>query len=223
MIDRLETFFLNPVETNLALTEAFCDLIVCGYVSVEGWFLRSPQKYVYDEETMESEVQEPPSDPESPEYAEYMKMKNLQHCRRRPRWTQSSLPRLRSTLQTLADQVAAYQDTIPRFDDLLQQRREAFQTTDSAIPTPSRTGPGMPPLSRTQQPTLPCLIEQATTGQGTRPRPDLRGLRALPSAFSPSSVLQADQGVLGVERNKTEARQTDLPLCRYLPESFQPT
>src|SRR5690606_22624637 len=39
----------------------------------------------------------------------------------------------------LADQVSQYRELIPRFDDLLQQRREAFQTADSA-PVPPRKG-----------------------------------------------------------------------------------
>ena len=135
VLDRLETFFLNPVETNLALTEAIFDLAVCGYMTVEGWFLRSPQKYLFDEDEDEGEAPEASLDPESPEYAEYVKLRSLNQCRRRPRWMPSNLPRLLTTLQLLVDEVTAYREIIPRFDDLLQQRREAFQTTDSSAPT----------------------------------------------------------------------------------------
>ncbi|VBB75466.1 Putative protein of unknown function [Podospora comata] len=143
MLDRLETFFTNPVETNLCLTEAVIDLAVCGYMHLEGWFLRSPQSYHFDEDDEEDEelpLPDPSLDPESQEYAEYVQMQQLKECRRRPKWNQSSLPRLLKVLQLLCDQVEAYREQVPRFDDLLQQRREAFQIADHAppIPTPSR-------------------------------------------------------------------------------------
>ncbi|KAK0720314.1 Retinoic acid induced 16-like protein-domain-containing protein [Lasiosphaeris hirsuta] len=139
VLDQLQTFFLNPIETNLSLTEAIFDLAVCGFMHLEGWFLRSPHNYIY-EETDEPPLPEPPLDPESPEYIEYKQTQSMQECRRRPKWTQSNLPRLLRLLQTLSDEVAAYREMIPRFDDLLQQRREAFQIADSAMPAPaSRT------------------------------------------------------------------------------------
>lgn len=145
ILDRLETFFLNPVATNLSLTEAVFDLAVCGFMNIEGWFLRNPRVYTYPEDdgtaaTPDSSTVPPP--PDSPAYAEFQKIENIKLCRRRPQWTPSSLPRLLSRLQALVDEVAAYRDTIPRFDDLLQQRREAFQTAD-ADPAP----PPVPPRS----------------------------------------------------------------------------
>ncbi|KAK4234392.1 Retinoic acid induced 16-like protein-domain-containing protein [Achaetomium macrosporum] len=140
VLDRLETFFLNPVDINLALTEAIFDLAVCGFMHLEGWFMRNPQNYEYDEEDDSPPLPEPPLDPDSQEYVEYKQMQAMRESRRRPRWTQSSLPRLLKILQTLCDQVVAYRETVPRFDDLLQQRREAFQIADSASqPLPLRT------------------------------------------------------------------------------------
>jgi hypothetical protein len=145
VLDRLETFFLNPVDTNLALTEAIFDLAVCGFMHLEGWFMRSPLNYVYEEEDDSPPLPEPPLDPDSQEYIEYKQMQSMQETRRRPRWIQSSLPRLLKILQTLCDQVAGYRETVPRFDDLLQQRREAFQIADCASqplplhPTRART------------------------------------------------------------------------------------
>ena len=133
ILDRLETFFINPVETNLSLTEALFDLAACGYMHLEGWFLRHPQNYVYDDDD-EPPLPEPPLEPESPEYMEHHQMQSLHECRRRPKWTQENLPRLLNILQSLCDQIAAFRETVPRFDDLLQQRREAFQIADSAVP-----------------------------------------------------------------------------------------
>jgi hypothetical protein len=140
VLDRLETFFLNPVDINLALTEAIFDLAVCGFMHLEGWFMRSPQNYEYDEEDDSPPLPDPPLDPDSQVYMEYKQMQSMRESRRRPRWTQSSLPRLLKILRNLCDQVVAYRETVPRFDDLLQQRREAFQIADSASqPLPLRT------------------------------------------------------------------------------------
>ncbi|KAK4162789.1 Retinoic acid induced 16-like protein-domain-containing protein [Cladorrhinum sp. PSN259] len=137
MLDRLETFFLNPVETNLSLTEALFDLAVCGFMHLEGWFLRHPQAYDYDDDEDDGlPLPEPPLDPDSQEYIEYARVQSLRECHKRPKWTQSGLPRFLRVLQNLCDQVVAYRDLVPRFDDLLQQRRGAFQIADSVTPNP---------------------------------------------------------------------------------------
>ncbi|KAM7203039.1 Retinoic acid induced 16-like domain containing protein [Rhypophila sp. PSN 637] len=138
VLDRLQTFFTNPVETNLSLTEAIFDLAVCGYMHLEGWFLRHPSSYVFEDDDEGPPLPEPPLDPESAEYTEYQQMQSLKACRRRPKWNQASLPRLLTVLGTLCDQVATYRETIPRFDDLFQQRREAFQTADAGSQAPAR-------------------------------------------------------------------------------------
>lgn len=150
ILDRLETFFLNPVATNLSLTEAIFDLAVCGFMNIEGWFLRNPRVYTYaddDTTTTPTDSSTVPPPPDSPAYAEFQKIESIKQCRRRPQWTPSTLPRLLTTLQTLVDEVAAYRDTVPRFDDLLQQRREAFQTADAGAappPPPPRPIPNNP-------------------------------------------------------------------------------
>ncbi|KAK8137596.1 hypothetical protein PG984_003089 [Apiospora sp. TS-2023a] len=131
LLDILGTFFLNPVETNLALTETIIDLAICGYVSIEGWIMRHPNNYAFEED---EEVSESPElDPDSPKSAELEKLKLMARCRRRPIWQASSLPRIMIVLETLANQVTSYRGSIPRFEDLLQQRREAFQTADTIV------------------------------------------------------------------------------------------
>lgn len=184
VLDRLETFFINPVETNLSLTEVIFDLAICGYMHLEGWFLRHPTNYTYDKDKdPEAPAAEPPADidPESPDYAEYQQLLSMHHCRRRPQWSRGSLPRLLRILQTLCDEVAAYRDTIPRFNDLLQQRREAFQTADgasippsvppsvvpSAAPSRSRTPSTLqPPAQLTPGLNLGNAPERPTSGLG---------------------------------------------------------
>ena len=141
ILDRLETFFINSTDSNLAITEAILDLATCGFISLEGWLLRHPDRYSYDTEMFPSS----PSNDASTDNEEH-ELSSMKQCRRRPYW--DGLPRFIAVLQTLADQVSAYRQTIPRFDDLLQQRREAFQTADSpppVLPVRNKNIPGNVP------------------------------------------------------------------------------
>ncbi|KAI1858961.1 uncharacterized protein JN550_012319 [Neoarthrinium moseri] len=131
LLDLLNTFFINPVETNLSLTETIIDLAVCGYITVEGWLLRHPVKYTYDDD--DESVNVPLPDPASPSFAEVEKLQAMTRCRRRPQWQSSTLPRALVVLEKVTDQVASFRSSIPRFEELLQQRREAFQTADTIV------------------------------------------------------------------------------------------
>ncbi|KAK8041098.1 armadillo-like helical protein [Apiospora phragmitis] len=155
LLDILASFFLNPVETNLALTETIIDLAICGYISIEGWLLRHPSKYAFEDD--EETAQSPEPGPDSPQSAELEKLKAMTRCRRRPIWQTSSLPRIMTVLETLANQVTSYRGSIPRFEDLVQQRREAFQTADTIVlnrpvRAGSKTATPMPELANQEDP-----------------------------------------------------------------------
>ncbi|EPE08624.1 dna polymerase epsilon subunit c [Ophiostoma piceae UAMH 11346] len=137
ILDRLETFFVNSIDSNLAITEAILDLATCGFISLEGWILRHPDEYSYDTKMFPSS----PSNDANTDNEEH-ELSPMKQCRRRPYW--DGLPRFIVVLQALADQVSAYRQTIPRFDDLLQQRREAFQTADSPPPVLPVRNKGVP-------------------------------------------------------------------------------
>lgn len=139
LLDLLQSFFMNPVETNLSLTETIIDLAVCGYITIEGWLLRHPHKYSFDED--DDLNLEPAIDVGSEPPTEAQKLQAMMRCRRRPRWQKDELPRSFVILEKLADQVVSFRGSVPRFEELLQQRREAFQTADSIIanPLPIRT------------------------------------------------------------------------------------
>lgn len=151
LLDHLELFFINPVETNLGVTETILDLALCGFMNVEGWLLRDPQTYIYDNE----DSYHPMSPKEEVEdqmdlSADHLladdpqRLNEVNKCRRRPVWSTSDLPRFLRILQLLSDQVASYRGSIPRFNDLLQQRREAFQIADvPATPAPRQPQPQM--------------------------------------------------------------------------------
>uniref|UniRef100_A0A0B7K4J1 Retinoic acid induced 16-like protein n=1 Tax=Bionectria ochroleuca TaxID=29856 RepID=A0A0B7K4J1_BIOOC len=203
MLDLLESFFLNPVETNLSVTESLVDLGICGYMSVEGWLTRNPENYIYDEEEEdqdEEDVEDVEVDKEESEgeaqkeeleqegqkeeqteaetvaeqtekegndsaeksapeprldsrpkvvtsqkatevrdprkHHEAQQEKEMRKCRRRPTWEPSSVPRFLAVIKRLCEQVDGYKEMIPRFEELLQQRREAFYTADRVLSTP---------------------------------------------------------------------------------------
>ncbi|CAN8095968.1 unnamed protein product [Discula destructiva] len=182
MLDHLELFFLNPVETNLAVTETLFDLAVCGFMNIEGWLLRSPATYIYDTDDSyrpfsPMEDDENPLDLTADDLLsdDPKKLDEIQQCRRRPVWSPSNLPRLLSVLQQLSDQVDVFRGAIPRFGDLLQQRREVFQIANAPPPpalktlqpqslgTPGSGTPGPVPSSvqnsRSASPTLASGLE----------------------------------------------------------------
>lgn len=238
ILDLLDGFFLNPVETNLSVTETIVDLAVCGYMSIEGWLARSPTTYDYgDEEDEEEEEEEgngntttgmtsttaseaevlPQQDGVNPsggeeqtattsnsrESSEETKLlKDMERCRQRPIWNSESMPRILNMLQRLCDQVHSYKSGIPRFNELLQQRREAFHTADSILdnPTPPPPPPASAPASSTTAPTTaPLPIRKASPSpllQGTPDRGSARGSldEVMTRAGSPSKQPSAFEG-----------------------------
>ncbi|KAG8426700.1 hypothetical protein J3459_007876 [Metarhizium acridum] len=183
MLDLLETFFVNPVETNLSVTETIVDLGICGYISIEGWLARNPSTYVYAESVEElergyetsvaSESAEPPVQPIdgalSDSFEEARRMKDMERCRTPPAWKEASLPRVLNVLKRLCDQVAKYKHTIPRFDELLEQRRNAFQTAESMLDNPPSALRKASPI-RSGTPERSSLDETLRT-TGSPPRP----------------------------------------------------
>ncbi|KAL0932708.1 uncharacterized protein CTRU02_211671 [Colletotrichum truncatum] len=203
VLDLLETFFMNPVDTNLSLTESILDLAICGYMTIEGWMLRNPQKYTYDDQPPSPTSPDasttsfrPPTDPDSTTSSEKQTLEALDGCRRRPIWAQSSLPRILVVLQQLCNQVAAYRETVPRFEDLLQSRREAFQTADNP-----RQPPPLPPRKPTPQrhssahtPERPSLDEATRSGSPARPSGLERFAQRLVSELSTPSRTGSPRG-----------------------------
>jgi hypothetical protein len=232
ILDLMENFFMNPVETNLSVTDTIVDMAICGYMSIEGWLARNPNSYVYVEDEQqptpeESKGPEPQQDTQQDaqgqeqeqeqeqaqaqgeeetetekgedaetetgnrsladelgsqdgDYSssdgvsaftddtETERLESMEKCRRRPKWNQDSLPRILVVLKRLCDQVEAFKQTIPRFDELLQQRREAFQTADTILDnppapvqtrTPERPSSSLDEVIRSVSPSRPSGLE----------------------------------------------------------------
>lgn len=173
LLDHLELFFVNPVETNLSITETIFDLALCGFMNIEGWLLRAPEKYIYDND----DSYRPPSPTEPKDSLDLntedvlsddpTKIDQINQCRRRPVWSSSDLPRFLNILQALSDQVNVFRVSIPRFSDLLQQRRESFQIADSPPPAPTQVQP--PQQSTPSQSTSNFSPSSVHTSRSTSP------------------------------------------------------
>jgi hypothetical protein len=140
----LATFFINSIETNLSLTGAIIDLATCGFMRIDGWLLPHPSKYVYEEDDEDKQDPYVMGLGDTIEAEEKAQVRALKRARRPPKWAESQIPALLTQLRVLVDQISSYRSEIPRFDELLQQRREAFQAASSATATPMPIRPAPP-------------------------------------------------------------------------------
>lgn len=158
----LSTFFTNSVETNLSLTGTIVDLAACGFMRMDGWLVPDPSNYRYD---IDEEEEDPyvlnVGDPI--EAQEKAQMRALRNNRRTPIWEDAKIPAILKQLKILIDQVAAYRAEIPRFDDILQRRRDAFQAASSVNATPVPIHQPPPPdldtPSRSRSPAKPSALD----------------------------------------------------------------
>lgn len=186
LLDIMEQFFINPVETNLSATEAILDLAICGYIAIEGWVLRHPRKYVFENSDQSPAL----PDPSSKAFKELEKLQEIDRSRRRPKWKPSSLPRMLVVLENLADQVVAFRESIPRFDELMQQRREAFQTADAIISNQQN-----PPISSTTGTAVADLSSHGGSRPASPARPTaLGGFQRILSEFSTPTRSRSPRG-----------------------------
>ncbi|RKF57380.1 hypothetical protein OnM2_074012 [Erysiphe neolycopersici] len=135
IVEMLGTFLINSVEMNLSLTAAIIDLATCGYMRIDGWLLPDLSNYNHeqDDSTIESISKSILIDPI--EAQEEAQIRSLKLARQIPRWTESQIPALLNVLSNVIEQVGVYKAQIPRFDELLQQRRQAFLTASTSIST----------------------------------------------------------------------------------------
>ena len=157
----LSTFFTNSVETNLSLTGTIVDLAACGFMRMDGWLVPEPSDYRYDVD--EEEDPDTTDDSESIEAVEKAQMRSLRNNRRIPTWDDAKTPDILKQLRVLVDQVSSYRAEIPRFDDILQRRRDAFQAANSGNATPIPVHQPPPPdndtPARSRSPAKPSALD----------------------------------------------------------------
>ena len=180
--DALEAFFINSVETNLSLTETIVDLAACGLMHIEGWLLPDPAKVDYEDDGYVLEEVDESDD--SIEATEKRQMNALRKARRTPRWTDKTLPTLLLILKRLVDQIQTYRTEIPRFDDLLAQRRAVFKDNEVESATQSST-----PFMNRRQDGGSAFDSRSTSRSGSPPRLsaiDSLAQRIFPDLATPS-------------------------------------
>lgn len=162
VIELLNTFFSNTVETNLILTAVIVDLATCSWMRPEGWLLFDPNSYEFegsgesdedDElEDMENELAEIMGDNHEKDVFAQRERKRIiaiKKANRMPRFT--STPPVLEALQGLVSQIRAYRREIPDLDDKLAERKRAFQFTDElneALLSSPLSSPPIPPPTR---------------------------------------------------------------------------
>lgn len=107
LITLLQSFYTNPVEVNLCLTETIVNIATCGFLELSGWLLPDVSEYALDfveDDTSRDEQDNSKS--------------NHQDSVRAP----AQRPLILIVLAKLAHQTSLYRSQIPRFDDLLAQR-----------------------------------------------------------------------------------------------------
>lgn len=164
----LGTFFTNAIETNLSLTGTIVDMATCGYMRIDGWLLPDPSKYECDEEVLEPVI----VTTDEMELQEISQLQAVKRAKRKPKRTETQITAVLAQLKKLVDQVLAYKTEVPRFEELLQQRREAFQATPSTTATP--LSPAYERESRSRSPprksALDTLAQRILTELGTPSR-----------------------------------------------------
>ncbi|UZP34761.1 hypothetical protein NXS19_002577 [Fusarium pseudograminearum] len=158
-------------------------------MKIEGWLTRNPNAYIYDDAEKEKRTSEGEEGTESDDdddddlgdlpspTAEQKQLQAMEQCRQRPQWSQASLPRVFSVLRRLEEQVASYKRSIPHFDELVQQRRDAFRTADAML---HHAGPTPRPTPISEDP----LIDAASKGHhATHPLPGRRHWKAWRTVF----------------------------------------
>jgi hypothetical protein len=160
----LDTFFTNGIETNLSLTGTIVDLATCGYMRIDGWLLPDASKYVFEDDDKDPTDALVSDELDDIDVQEIKQLQALQNAKRRPKRTGPQTPAILTHLQQLVDQIQTYRTEIPRFEELLQQRREAFQTASSANATPipirnSTPKSGNDSASRSGSPPRPSALD----------------------------------------------------------------
>ncbi|KAF7586837.1 hypothetical protein BBP40_008245 [Aspergillus hancockii] len=118
LLSCLETFFTNSVIVNLALTEVLMSIASSHLISLDGWLLVDPSKYIYSDQ---SESRDKSIDALERIYLAYEE----------PSWSSADTPTLTSTLQKLVQRIQHWRKDIPDFDILVAARRDLLHQDDS--------------------------------------------------------------------------------------------
>lgn len=167
----LESFFTNSVIVNLALTEVLMSIASSHLVSLDGWLLVDPAKYVYDTHAIPgSESPSPEADTPSIDILE-----RIRFTYREPSWSRADTPTLTSVIQNLVERTLRWKEKMPDFDILVAARRDLLQREDEPILSPIRSPQPSETTTRSQsrQPQMRSVNPESDItsprGRSTRP------------------------------------------------------
>ncbi|PYH49135.1 uncharacterized protein BP01DRAFT_310481 [Aspergillus saccharolyticus JOP 1030-1] len=210
LLHRLQNFFTNSVVVNLALTEVLGSIVASHLISLDGWLLVDPAKYVYP----------PTEETETPSLLDQIK-----HAYEEPTWDQADAPALKSTLQKLVQKIQTWRKEIPDFDILIAARRDLLHQDDEPAPTPNRSYRGSQPPTRSssQRPTPRAESEYGSPTPRGRPssRPFERAV-ATPSPARNSSrdLFTQDLPFRPLRETSTARKNAAEELRRRLEQPF---
>ncbi|PYI21870.1 hypothetical protein BO99DRAFT_400518 [Aspergillus violaceofuscus CBS 115571] len=170
LLHRLENFFTNSVVVNLALTEVLGSIFASHLISLDGWLLVDPAKYVYtSEETGASDL-----------------VDQIKHAYEEPTWDQADMPALKSTLQKLVQKIQSWRQEIPDFDILVAARRDLLHQDDEPAQTPNRSQRGSQPPTRSPSQRPTPRVESEYGSPTPRGRPSSRPFDRATASPSPT-------------------------------------
>ena len=194
LMQLLETFFTNDVETNLSLTNVIAHLASCPRSSPEGWMTADASKFKHNlddvklETTTRSKQEDQDEASEDLESCEDARFAAFKAACRPPSRTQKHASFMFGILHDLLDQLGSIRSTTPELDQLVASRKRAFQGAEEIE----------------QQAKLPMrpAPSPSVEVEASRNSSESRGSRAL----SPSKSHNASEASSGTPRGRTNAR-----------------
>lgn len=127
LVGHMEKFFSNPIETNLALTEAIIDLSICGFMDLSGWLLPDSSSYIYPSSPpLTSDASKVPKSG-STAALELEQIAKLRKARMRPDVEKATMPPLLVAIREMVYKINGYRENIPHFNEILHARRVALE------------------------------------------------------------------------------------------------
>ncbi|KAI9812665.1 MAG: hypothetical protein M1826_002787 [Phylliscum demangeonii] len=140
LVTLLESFYANSVDANLSLTEAIIALASCRHTRLEGWLLVDPTKYRFDDAAtmggpaVNGALSASTTKGRDPDrdglLAESARVHAITRGSQPPTWSAEDHPSLMTALQRLVDELETYRQRIPVLDQLVSERKRAFQLND---------------------------------------------------------------------------------------------
>lgn len=131
LMELMNTFFTNNVETNLGLTNVLTHLASCPYTSLESWLVADLTKYQQESNpsspAQADEQEESSCDINDPDQEENKRIEAFRAASRLPEWSAEDTPAIFHVFEHLSEQMRIMHATIPNLDRLIAGRKRAFE------------------------------------------------------------------------------------------------